>query len=98
MIRNIVTLVVLLVIFVLGLSFAVENAHEVQFNFFVGSRELALSALLVVAVFIGTVLGALVSFVPVMRMKNQIRRLRKREAVAQEEIRNLRTMPLKDAP
>ena len=97
MIQKLLILVVLIAIFVLGLSFAVSNAHPVQFNYFVGSTELVLSLLLVVTLSIGAILGVLASFAPVVRLRTQIWSLRKREAVAQEEIQNLRTMPIKDA-
>ena len=98
MIRKFSILVVLIAIFIFGLSFAVANAHEVQFNYFVGTNQLALSLLLVCTLFAGAMLGVLASFAPVIRLKTQIWGLRKREAVAREEIRNLRTMPIKATP
>ena len=98
MIRKIIGVVVLVATFVVGLSFAVANAHQVEVNYFVASTELALSLLLVGTLFVGALLGVLASFAPVVRMKTQLRSLRKRDALAQEEIRNLRTMPIKDSP
>ena len=98
MARKIPAFVIVVVVFIAGLAFAAENAHQVELNYFVGSAEWALSLVLVVAVLVGVLLGALVSVIPVLKMKSQIRSLRRSEAVAREEIRNLRTLPIKDAP
>ncbi len=97
-VKKILAFVLAVVVFLIGVSFAVANAHRVEFNYFVGTTDWALSVMLVMAVLVGVVLGALVTFVPVIRLKTQLRSLRKSEAVAREEIRNLRTMPLKDIP
>ncbi len=89
-------LIFLLIVIVFGLSFAVENAHNVQFNYYVGSLELPLSLLLVFAVLAGGAVGVFASMFVFMHLKREIRQLRKSEATAREEIRNLRSLPIKD--
>ena len=98
MFRLAIFLLLLLVIIVFGWSFAAENADKVHFSYFVGSMEQPLSFLLVLAVFAGSALGVLASLTVVLRLKNQIRSLRKSEALARQEVQNLRTMPIQDRP
>ena len=81
---------------VFGGGFAAENADKVHFSYFVGSMEQPLSFLLVLAVFVGGALGVMASLALVLQLKNQIRRLRKSEALARQEVQNLRTLPVKD--
>lgn len=90
--------VFLLLVVVFGLSFAVENAQTVQFNYFIGAARLPLSLLLVFAVLGGAVLGALAGMFAVIRLRSEMRVLRRSEAMAREEIRNLRAIPIKDVP
>ena len=98
MFRLTLSLLGLLILIVFGWSFAAENADQVQFNYFVGSTEQPLSLLLVSAVLGGSVLGIVVSAALVLRLKNQLRSLRKSESLARQEIQNLRTIPIKDTP
>ena len=98
MFRLVVFLLLLLVLIVFGWSFAAENADQVQFSYYVGTMEQPLSLLLVLALFVGSALGVLASFFVVLRLKSQVRRLRKSEGLARQEVQNLRTVPIKDRP
>ena len=98
MFRLILFLLLVLVLIVFGWSFAAENADQVQFNYFVGATEQPLSLLLMIAVLIGSGLGVVASLLLVFKLKNQIRSLRKSEALAKQEVQNLRSMPIKDTP
>ena len=98
MFRLVVFLLLLLVLIVFGWSFAAENADKVQFSYFVGTTEQPLAWLLVLALFAGSVLGVLASISLVLRLKNRIRSLSKSEALARQEVQNLRTIPIKDRP
>ena len=91
-------LLVLLALIVFAISFTGENADHVQFSYFVGSIEQPLSFLLVVALFLGSILGLGASAFVVLRLKSQLRSLRKSEALARQEVLNLRTVPIKDRP
>ena len=52
-------LLLILLIMMFGAAFAVMNAEPVNLNYYFGSRELPLSVVLVGAVIVGVVLGAL---------------------------------------
>ena len=87
----------LLAVIALGLSFAVENAHQVEFNYFVASKSVPLSLLMVSVLFVGTLLGIFANIGLVITLKSQVRVLKCREAVVEKERTNQRTSTLRDS-
>ena len=94
--KRIVGLLFLLVVLILGLFFGLLNADPVPLNYYLGTRELPLSLLLVLAVLVGAVCGALASLGIVLRMRHENSRLRKQIRLSEKEVANLRAIPLKD--
>jgi putative membrane protein len=86
----------LLLIVLIGVSFAALNAGPVWINYYIGSSKLPLSLLLVVSLIGGVVLGLVVSFISYIRLQTTNRRLRQRLKLVEEEVANLRALPLKD--
>ena len=74
---RIITLISSLIIIVLGVTFAFLNAEPVVVNYYLGTTELPLSVLLVSVLGIGTFLGLMMSFLPMLKLKFSNRRLRK---------------------
>lgn len=94
---RILTTIFVLLLILLGVTFAGLNAELVAVNYYVGSTKLPLSLLLVLSLVCGGLLSLLFSVVTYVRLKSANVRLRQRLKIADEEIANLRTMPLKDA-
>jgi lipopolysaccharide assembly protein A len=86
----------LLVLILLGITFAVLNSSSVSLNFYVGNITFPLSLLLVFAFAIGCLLGLLVGFWLVLRVKIKNYRLQHQLKVAEKEVENLRAIPLQD--
>jgi len=86
-----------LILFLLGLAFASLNAGPVTIDFYLGRGEYPLVLVLVGVLAVGTLLGALVGLGRVLRLKREIGRLRRSERLAEQEIRNLRALPLRDS-
>lgn len=93
---RIISLVCLLAIIILGVTFATLNSGEVTVNYYVGQRTMALSMLLVSVFSLGCLLGLLVGFWLLLKAKLKNYRLKKRLKVAEKEVQNLRAIPLKD--
>jgi len=79
-----------------GAAFAVMNAEPVNLNYYFGSRELPLSVVLVGAVCVGAVLGMLAGVMALARLKRENAALHRQARLTSQEVRNLRTIPLKD--
>jgi uncharacterized integral membrane protein len=95
---RIVKLAFLLLLFIFGLSFAVLNSQPVTFHYYAGSIELPLSLLTAMMFATGALLGLAVSFGAIFRAKRDMAELRKAMQLAEKELENLRSLPLKDRP
>ena len=92
---RIIRLVFFFIILLLGLSFAVLNADPVKLDYYFGSWQAPLSLLLVTAMTLGVAFGILACMGILLRLKREVGKLRKSAQLAQEEITNLRALPLK---
>lgn len=93
---RIISFIFLVLIILLGVTFATLNSSIVTVNYYIGHRSLPLSLLLVYVFAIGCILGILVTGWMIIKAKVKIRRLRKRLNLAEKEIENLRAIPLQD--
>ncbi len=94
--KRIVIFVLLLLVILLGLSFALMNAELVQLNYYFGTLQAPLSLVVVLAIILGAGLGVLASLSIVVGQKRELAKLRKSAKIAKEEVSNLRSLPLKD--
>ena len=93
---RIIAYIFLILIIILGVSFACLNAAPVSVHYYIGEHTLPLSLLMVCVFGCGALLGILSSIIPLLRLKTENFRLRKRVKAAEKEVSNLRTSPLKD--
>lgn len=86
----------LLIILLLGITFATLNAGVVTVNYYIAHKTMPLSLLLVSVFATGCLLGLLVGLTIVIKLKLKNYRLRQRLKVAEKEVVNLRAIPLQD--
>ena len=89
-------LLLILLIMMFGAAFAVMNAEPVNLNYYFGSRELPLSVVLVGAVIVGVVLGALAGLGRTAQLKRKVTGLRRELRLAAREADQLRAIPVRD--
>lgn len=94
---RIITYVVLFLILILGITFACLNAEPVTINYYVGKHSFALSLLIALVFAIGAILGLIVGSVMLLKQKTRNMHLHNRLKLAEKELANLRTIPLKDS-
>lgn len=85
-----------LLLFLVALAFAALNAAPVNVDYYFGTAELPLVLLLVCALALGALLGTLVGLGRVLRYRRELGRLRRSVRETEQEVRNLRALPLKD--
>ena len=85
----------LLIIMLLGISFATLNADQVTFSYYFATKQISLALLLVFACGIGILVGFIFTAISIFKAKAENRRLRSRLKVAEKEIENLRAIPIK---
>jgi putative membrane protein len=94
---RLVTFILVFVLVLLGLAFAVGNAKPVELNYFLATREVPLAMTLVLTLVFGALVGLVFSLGMVLRLKRETLRLRRQIRLAEQEIINLRNIPIKDA-
>jgi putative membrane protein len=86
----------LVVLVVLGLSFAVLNSQPVSLNYYFGYRDIPLSMIVVLSLAAGAVIGVLVSAGLILRMKVQTGQLRRKLRNAEKDSDQLRVLPAQE--
>lgn len=95
-ILRILSLVILLIVLLLGLSFAVLNSGSIVVNYYFGEQEIPLSVALVLALVMGSLLGVLASLSVIFRQRARISSLNRIVSMTEKEVTNLRSLPIKD--
>jgi putative membrane protein len=95
--KRIIIFTLLLLVALLGLSFALMNAEPVTLNYYFGKLQAPLSLVLVIALAFGAVMGVLASMWVVITQKREMAKLRKAAKLTEKEITNLRSLPMKDS-
>lgn len=85
---------VLLVI--VGVSFAALNATSVEVNFYFKTITMPISVLMAIMLGIGLLTGFLLFIYRYWRLKVDYHRVKNQLKLTEKEIKNLRTIPLKD--
>lgn len=88
---------VAIVVLVLGLGFAYKNAQIVNVDYYFGLHwEGSLSLLLLSTMTLGVLLGLMVGLGMYVRMQRQLVRARREIRDIEQEVQNLRALPIKD--
>lgn len=90
------SLLFVVAIALIGAGFASLNGAPVALNLYFFNTELALSTALLLSVVVGASLGAMAMLLPWLRARRSARSMRRQLALLEEELNNLRTIPLKD--
>ena len=88
-------LLILLLLAVVGSVLAYLNAEVVAFNYYFSTVELPLAVLLFLALTAGALSGVLLSLGVVLNARREKARLRHRLKLCEQEIKNLRDIPIK---
>lgn len=91
----VIKLLFLLVFMIVGASFAIINDAPVIVDLYFLTPEMPLSLLLLLALGCGILLGGLAGMVYFMRVKKENADLKRKTRLVSEEVKNLRTMPIK---
>jgi len=94
--RRLFALLVLVLVALLGLSFALLNNTPVDVDYYFGVVAAPLSLALLLALILGAVLGVVAAFGVLMGKQRELRRLRRRVRESDKELSELRRLPLKD--
>jgi len=86
--------IIILCLVILGITFALLNSEPVILHYYLGDQQLPLSLLLACSFAVGLLFGMLVISIKLMRAKSNTRRIKKKLKLAEQEIANLRVIPV----
>ncbi|WP_228127109.1 lipopolysaccharide assembly protein LapA domain-containing protein [Kangiella aquimarina] len=73
-----------------------NNNQPIVVDYLFGESELALSTLIFWVALIGLLLGILAMTIALLKLRVQLKRCQNRLSKAEQELKNLRTAPVKD--
>jgi lipopolysaccharide assembly protein A len=85
-----------IIIILVGVSFAALNASSVEVNFYFQKITMPIAVLMTIMLGIGLLLGFLLFLYRYWRLKIDYAKLKSQLKLTEKEIKNLRTMPLKE--
>ena len=94
--NRIVLWLLIIVVILLGVSFSVLNAERVTLDYYFSQGEIPLSIVVVASLVLGVLLGIASSLLVMFGMRREQFRLRKQLRLKEQEVSNLRAIPLKD--
>jgi putative membrane protein len=95
--RRIMTIILFVIVLMLGAGFSAINLTAVDINYYLGVLSLPLSMVIIAAIILGTILGALALSTSILRLRYENCRLRKKLISSEQEINSLRILPITDA-
>lgn len=93
--KRVIIPTILLIFAIIGAVLAKLNAGPVAFDYYLSTTEIPLALLLYIVLALGVLLGILVSLLMMLKARHEAKRLKKRLAVCEQELKNLRELPIK---
>jgi len=85
------------IVIVFGVTFSVLNAQSLNINYYIAQSTVQLPVILLISLVLGAALGVIAMLPIVLRAKNAARKLRNQVKHIEQEVTNLRTIPIKDS-
>lgn len=90
-------ILLLVIIFCLAAALSYSNSAPVSFDYLVGTVQMRLVLLLLLAFILGVIVTLLLSGWRLLAQRREVARLRKKLRGTETELKNLRNLPLKSA-
>ena len=94
--RRIIKYILIFLVTVFTVSFTLLNSQPVKIDFYLGSFEIDLVIVILVCLALGSLLGVMAVLGRLISLKQELIRKDKKIKVAEKEVENLRSLPLKD--
>ncbi len=91
---KLIKFILAIVFLVIGAAFAIINDQPVELDLYFLVTSLPLSLILLLAVGVGILLGAIVSAFYFMRIRKENADLRRQSRLVEQEVKNLRNLPI----
>ena len=96
--RRLLGLIIVLFVMAFGFAFHLRNGQFFELDYYVGVVGLPFSLWMFLALSLGAVLGILASLPLVLRYRRESARFSRKLRMNEQELKNLRVVPMKDGP
>lgn len=93
--KRLITVIIVICTLVVGIAFSQLNSSSVRLDYYLGVLSAPLSTVVMVTLAIGCLLGITVSFIVLLSLRGENVRLRRKIALREQELKNLREIPIK---
>ena len=93
---KLVKLIIFLFFLIVGAAFAILNSGMVTLDYYFGFIELPLSIVLIAFMSFGALLGIFACSSLMLKLKHENNGLKRQANIVKEEVKNLRTIPIRD--
>lgn len=83
--RKILYLSIFLVVFLVGLAFAVLNSQSIAINYYFDKIDVQLSLALILAMLLGAIVGVIASLLLMLQLRREVARLRRGLQLAEKQ-------------
>lgn len=87
---------IILLVLLLVLFFTLLNGEPVSVNYYLGEVQAPLALVIILALVSGAILGLISSVIVIMATRHEVSKLRREIKHTEQELMNLRTLPIKD--
>lgn len=95
--RQLFAIILFIALLIVSTVFALNNNQPIVVDYLFGESELALSTLIFWVALIGLVLGILGMTIATLKLRVKLKHCQSRLNKAEQELKNLRTAPVKDS-
>jgi putative membrane protein len=93
---RLVSAFIILLVLLLVLFFTILNGEPVTVNYYLGKIQAPLALVIILALVSGAILGLISSVLVIMATRHEVSKLRREIKHTEQELMNLRTLPIKD--
>ena len=94
--RNFITIILSLILFIVSALFFAQNDSSVMINYFVGTLDWQLNWVMVLCLLVGFLLGVVSILGSLLKTKVQLKLAKNKLERHSKEINSLRALPIKD--
>lgn len=94
---GLVQLLLLMLILIIAAAFAALNEQVISMNYFIGTMDTPLTFVIIVCFILGMLFSFLIIVTYIIRLRWQQRRMKQSLRLKDQELNNLRAMPVKDS-
>ncbi len=94
---GLVQIILLMLILIMAAAFAALNEQVISMNYFIGTVDTPLTFVIIICFILGMLFSFLIIVSYLIRQRLQQRRLKQALKLKDQELNNLRAMPVKDS-